>query len=165
MRVLGIDPGTICTGIGVVESDGRAYKSIYYGTAKNSSKWLFTRKFQNIYQEIIKVIETYSPDCLAVEDIFYCKNFQSALRLGEARGVIILAGATAEIPVWQYSPRKVKQAVVGYGNAHKTQVQKMVKSLLGLAEIPQPEDAADALAIAICHIQMSTGILQEGKQL
>ena len=156
MRVFGIDCGTEITGFGVVETDesGRNARLVCQGMggirlAKNK---LLPERLAQVYRELTNEIERYRPDVVAVEEVFYSVNAKSALKLGQVRGVALLAAASAGIPVAEYAPLKIKSSVVGYGLAKKEQVQFMVARLLELKELPEPADAADALAIAICHI-------------
>ncbi len=151
MRILGIDPGTDATGFGAIESDGESHRLIEYGVLRNKPSLRFTEKLLRIHTELVKVIERCRPDRMVVESLFYATNVKSALKLGHARGVALLAGVERGLPVDEYSPLEVKQAVVGYGRAGKQQVQKMVALLLGLDVRPEPHDAADALAVALCH--------------
>ncbi|MBI5047336.1 MAG: crossover junction endodeoxyribonuclease RuvC [Deltaproteobacteria bacterium] len=151
MRVLGIDPGSHITGYGIVDSDKGKLIHICDGSIVTGSKNHIALKLNSIFDAIHKVINEFKPDSVAVEDIFYAKNARSAIMLGHARGVAILSVAQHGLSVSAYSPMKIKQAVVGYGNATKEQVQKMVKALLKMNSIPRP-DASDALAAAICHI-------------
>lgn len=149
--VLGIDPGSALTGYGLVRETGNKLTAIDYGCIRTSPSQSLENRLQKIYQEIKNLIEKYRPDAFAVEELFFNKNVRTALTVGQARGVILLAGAEKGLPVNEYTPLQVKQAVVGYGRAEKSQIQFMVKTLLALAEIPKPDDVADALAIAICH--------------
>ena len=151
LRVLGIDPGSHITGYGMVGSDKGTLIHICDGSIVTGSKNPLTLKLNSIFDAIHKVINEFKPDAVAVEDIFYAKNARSAIMLGHARGVAILCAAQHGLPVFAYSPMKIKQAVVGYGNATKEQVQKMVKALLKMESVSKP-DASDALAAAICHI-------------
>jgi len=151
MRVLGIDPGSETLGWGVVEGSGLKYTLVEYGTVKSSPKDAFSKRLLKIYTGVEAVIEKFKPDVISVEEVFYAKNVQVALKLGQVRGVILLLGEKAGLEISEFSPRLIKQTVVGYGNAEKHQVQEMVRLLLKLKEAPQPHDAADALAIAICH--------------
>jgi crossover junction endodeoxyribonuclease RuvC len=151
MRVLGIDPGSETTGWGVIESDGRHYRLVECGTIKASSNQKFPTRLLKISTGIEEVIARHSPDACAIEDGFLATNVKVTLKLGQVRGVAMLAAERAALDIHEYSPRLVKQTVVGYGNAEKRQVQEMVRVLLSLASAPQPQDAADALAVAICH--------------
>ncbi|HUJ95678.1 MAG TPA: crossover junction endodeoxyribonuclease RuvC [Terriglobales bacterium] len=156
MRVLGIDCGTEYTGYGVVElcpSDELVCLSC--GAIKLSPREVMPRRLAIIFQSLGAVIEQYRPDQVAIEDVFYALNVKSALKLGQVRGVAMLAASSAGLQVSEYSPLSVKSAVVGYGKAEKHQVQQMVARLLNLAEPPDSADAADALAIAICHLHTS----------
>jgi len=159
MKVLGIDPGTRTTGYGIVESHNSRLVPVTYGTINNADREDLSRCFLRIYRGLREVIAHHRPDVVAIENVFYCKNVNSAIKLGEARGVAILAAAEHGLDIFEYMPRKVKQAVVGNGAAEKGQVQLMVKALLGLKERPEPEDAADALAVAICHAHAMPGIM------
>lgn len=165
MKVLGIDPGTRTTGYGIVESHNSRLAPVTYGTIDNSDREDLSRCFLHIYRGLREVIAHHQPDVVAIENIFYCKNVNSAIKLGEARGVAILAAAEHGLDIFEYTPRKVKQAVVGNGAAEKTQVQLMVKALLGLKQIPAPDDASDALAVAICHAHAMPGIMVESHRV
>lgn len=151
MRVLGIDPGSETTGWGVVEGDGGRYHLIEYGTVKASPRERFAARLMKISDGLEAVIARHQPDACSIEEAFYANNVKVALKLGQVRGVALLAAERARLDIHEYSPRLIKQTVVGYGNAEKHQVQEMVRVLLSLAVVPEPHDAADALAIAICH--------------
>lgn len=151
MKIFGIDPGTDRTGYGCVETDGSQHRVLASGVISTPGLAAFPEKLLRIHQRLAALIADLRPDCVAIEGLFYASNARSALKLGHARGVAMLAAVEAGLPVVEYTPAEVKQAVVGYGRAEKHQVQQMVKLILGLAEIPSPHDAADALAIAICH--------------
>lgn len=155
MRVLGIDPGTLTSGYGIVAEEDHRLFHVASGGISPSAKQPLPKRLKKIYEELEKIIEKYRPNCVVVEDLFVSKNMQSALKLGHARGVAILAAMNAGLPVFEYAPTEVKQAVVGTGKADKKQVQLMVKTLLSLPKVPHPVDAADALAAAICHIHSS----------
>ncbi len=150
MKILGIDPGTRTTGYGVVEKGPRGTRSIAYGEIKMRRGDILSVVLKKIYDQLIEIITEYAPDVMALEDIFYGKNVKSLIKLGQARGVIILAASHSNTPLYEYTPLEVKKAIVGYGRAEKTQVQHMVRVILSLPEAP-PLDASDALAIAICH--------------
>ncbi len=152
MRVLGIDPGTVRTGYGVVSDQGESLKALDWGVIKTSSRQPLSQRLKTIYQELKKVIEAHQPEVVSVEDIFIAKNVKSALKLGHARGAAILAASNMGIRVEEYTALQIKQAIVGYGRAEKEQVSKMVCTLLGLSSTIEESDAADALAAAICHI-------------
>ncbi|MCU1289213.1 MAG: Holliday junction resolvase [Acidobacteria bacterium] len=151
MRVLGIDPGSETLGWGVVEGSGLKYSLVDYGTVKSSARESFPRRLLKIYEGVEAVIEKFKPDAISVEEAFYAVNVKVALKLGQVRGVVLLLGEKSALEIGEYSPRLIKQTVVGYGNAEKHQVQEMVRLLLRMKTVPQPHDAADALAIAICH--------------
>lgn len=153
MRVLGIDCGTEYTGYGVVElcADGKLL-CLTCGAIKLSPRDPLPERLATIFQRLALLIEEHHPDNVAIEEVFYALNVKSALKLGQVRGVAMLAASSAGLAVSEYAPLSIKSAVVGYGRAEKPQVQHMVTRLLNLAEIPQPADAADALAIAICHL-------------
>jgi crossover junction endodeoxyribonuclease RuvC len=158
MRVLGIDPAAAgATGYAVIDAAGACCASVHFNTiaAARGNAASTSVRLQQIHSRIAELIEEYSPHCVAIESIFAALNVGTALRLAEVRGVILLAAAQREIPVHSYSPREVKAAVAGYGNADKAQMQQMVRALLSLKEIPQPADASDALAVALCHIQFA----------
>ena len=151
MRVLGIDPGSDTTGWGIVEGDGRRYRVVEYGIIKTSASEEFCLRLLKISNGIEELIQRHKPDACAIEDGFLKTNVKVTLKLGQVRGIALLAAARAAIDVHEYSPRLVKQTVVGYGNAEKHQVAEMVRVLLSLKTAPEPHDAADALAVAICH--------------
>ncbi len=162
-RVLGIDTSLRSTGVGVVEAQGSSLKAVDFGFLKTSPKWPHSRCLKTIASGIEDIIARTSPDAVAIEGAFFFKNAKTAMVLGEARGVAIATCALAEMPVYEYAPRRVKQAIVGVGGADKKQVARMVMTLLGLREEPQ-SDAADALAIAICHIHSDRGIPGAGNE-
>jgi crossover junction endodeoxyribonuclease RuvC len=155
MRVLGIDPGSQTLGWGVVDGTGSRYVLVDFGTIRSNREEQFSRRLLNIYNGIADIIERHSPDVLSVEDTFYAANVQAALKLGQVRGTMLLIAEQWGLTVAEYAPRLVKSTVVGYGNAEKHQVAEMVKILLGLKSAPKPHDAADALALAICHFHHS----------
>ena len=151
MRVLGIDPGSETTGWGVIEGNGRSYRVVEYGSIKAAAGQSFSARLLIMSDGVEAVIARLTPDACAIEDGFLKTNIKVTLKLGQVRGVVLLAAARAALDIHEYSPRLVKQTVVGYGNAEKRQVQEMVRVLLSLKSIPEPHDAADALAVAICH--------------
>ena len=152
MRILGIDPGSQRTGYGCVESDGRRHRLVACGAITSLAAESFPHRLARIHRELAALLTNFRPDCVAVENVFHGTNARSALKLGHARGVAMLAAVEAGCDVVEYTPAEVKRAVVGYGRADKLQVQRMIKLLLGLEKAPSPHDAADALAIAICHL-------------
>jgi crossover junction endodeoxyribonuclease RuvC len=151
MRVLGIDPGSETTGWGVIEGDGRHYHLLECGAIRASIGQKFPARLLRIATALEEVIERHNPDACAIEDGFLASNVKVTLKLGQVRGVAMLAAERAAVEIHEYSPRLVKQTVVGHGNAEKCQVQQMVRTLLSLTKVPEPHDAADALAVAICH--------------
>ncbi len=151
MRVIGVDPGSIKSGYGIVDQREAELIALEYGVIRTSSNAPLAQRLLQISARLQELIIEFRPQVIAVEDLFFAKNAQSALKLGHARGVILLTAAQAGLEIVEYTPLEVKQSVVGYGRADKVQVQQMVKVLLRLQEIPTPDDAADALAIAICH--------------
>ena len=158
MKVFGIDPGSERTGFGCVDSDGYRHRLVRCGAVKGGTMHAFPDRLGVIYRGLIDELEACRPDCVAIENLFYATNVRSALKLGHARGVAMLAAVECGIPVLEYTPAEIKRAVVGYGRAEKAQVQQMVKLLLGLERVPSPHDAADALAVAICHLHQSGAI-------
>lgn len=151
MVILGVDPGIAIVGYGVVEYIGNKYNVIDYGAIVTPSDQLFPDRLKDVYDQLTDIIIRYKPDDLAIEELFFNKNVKTALKVGHARGVEILAAVNHNLEIYEYTPLQIKQAVVGYGRAEKRQVQEMVKILLNLDKIPKPDDVADALAIAICH--------------
>ena len=156
-RVLGVDPAAAGpTGYGVVESDGRQVRMLHYGALRISAgirKAGPAAGLRAVHERLAGLIEEFSPDAVAIESVFTALNMKTALRLAEVRGVVLLAAAQRGVPVHSYSPREVKSCVAGYGQASKEQMQLMVRAVLGMTETPEPADAADALAVAVCHIQ------------
>ncbi|MDP2860463.1 MAG: crossover junction endodeoxyribonuclease RuvC [bacterium] len=151
MKIIGIDPGTAACGFGVIEKNGQKISFLDTGVIATSKEKAPAERLATIYKSLIGLIKKFDPEVLAVEKLFFNTNSKTAIAVGEARGVILLAGAQRGLEIFEYTPLQVKIALTGYGRAEKTQIQKMVKCLLGLSEIPKPDDAADALAIAICH--------------
>lgn len=159
MRIFGIDPGSERTGYGCVESDGRRHHLISCGAITAPRGAGFPERLARIHHELSGLLALHRPECVAVESLFHAANVRSALKLGHARGVAVLAAVEAGCEVFEYSPAEVKRAVVGYGRAEKHQVQQMIKLLLGLRQAPTPNDAADALAVAICHLHSAPAAL------
>ena len=157
MRVFGIDPGSDRTGYGCIDSDGRRHRLVQCGAVRAGAGITFAEQLSIIYRELSALITEHRPECVVIESIFYAANARSALKLGHARGVAMLAAIEAGVLVVEYTPAEVKRAVVGYGRAEKQQVGQMVKLLLGLDKVPSPHDAADALAVAICHLHHGCG--------
>lgn len=163
MRVLGIDPGSETLGWGVVDGVGSRYSMVAYGTVKSNPRHPFSQRLLNIYNGVAEVMAEHSPDVLSVEDTFYAVNVGVALKLGQVRGITLLLAEQRGLEIAEYAPRLIKQTIAGHGNAEKHQVGHMVKVLLGLKTIPTPHDAADALAIAICHFHHA-GLKDKVKQ-
>ncbi len=151
MIILGIDPGIAIVGYGLIECVGNSHRPIEYGCITTDAKLDFPHRLKIVYDELIKIIDTYKPEEMAIEELFFNKNVKTAMKVGQARGVEILAGVNKGLSIYEYTPLQIKQGIVGYGRAEKHQVQEMVKMFLNLKEIPKPDDAADALAVALCH--------------
>ncbi|MDQ2654481.1 MAG: crossover junction endodeoxyribonuclease RuvC [Chloroflexota bacterium] len=154
MIALGFDPGTARLGYGVIASDPDP-RAIDYGIIATDAKLPMAQRLVEIHEAVTELIQVFRPDAVAVERLFFARNVTTAMTVGQARGVILLAAAQRGLPVAEYAPSEVKQAVVGYGKADKRQIQEMVRIMLGLESLPRPDDAADALAIAICHVQFA----------
>jgi len=153
MLVIGIDPGTASTGYGLVrENEDGSLTAVDYGVISTPSNLDMPERLHQLFERLHEIILQHHPECGAVEKLFFQRNVRTAISVGQARGVTLLALAQEKLPVGEYTPLEIKQAVVGYGNADKNQVQEMVKAILGLQQAPQPDDAADALAVAICHL-------------
>lgn len=150
--ILGIDPGTASTGWGIVKANGHEYKIKKYGVIRTSQHLNLAERLNLIYDELTDILKKERLDEAAVEELFFFKNAKTAIAVGHARGVILLACQKANMPIYEYTPLQVKQALVGYGRADKNQIQQMLKAILRLDKIPKPDDAADALAVAITHI-------------
>jgi len=155
MRVLGVDPGTITMGYGVVDSKDDEIALVADGALTSPERSPIGERLHFLYQELLQVIKRYQPEVVVVEQPFVAENARSALAIGRAQAVALLAAATQNLPTCEYTPAQVKQMVASYGASRKEQVQEMVRLQLGLAEVPQPHDAADALAVAICHIRQT----------
>ena len=151
MRILGIDPGIATVGFGIIEYDGVKFKPVEYGKVTSPAHTDLTIRLKMVYDDMEYIVKKFKPDHVAIEELFFNSNTKTAITVAQARGVLVLAAANSNVPVFEYTPLQVKQAVVGFGRAEKNQVQQMVKNILGLSEIPKPDDTADALAIAICH--------------
>lgn len=151
MTILGIDPGTATTGYGLIKKEGNKLYSIDYGCIETKANMCMPDRLNEILKQTEKIIKEYKPDVMACEELFFFKNAKTVITVAQARGVLIVAGRKNMIPVYEYTPLQIKQALTGYGRAEKKQMQKMVTLLLKLDIIPKPDDAADALAVAICH--------------
>ena len=151
MKIIGIDPGLVQTGYGIINVNNNQTSLIDYGIIKPPPKDSLANRLLAIFNDVCEIISNHDPQIFAIEEVFYGKNVKSSMRLGQARGASMVAAASKGIPVYEYSARKVKQSVTGNGNAHKTQVQFMVKAKLKMDHNPEPIDASDALAIALCY--------------
>jgi crossover junction endodeoxyribonuclease RuvC len=156
MIILGIDPGVASTGWGIVKKEKNQLQLIDFGVITTPAKLPLNKRLLLIHEDLTRLIKKFKPEKIAVEQLFFCKNVKTALLVGQARGVILLTVMEANLPLAEYTPLQVKQAICAYGRAEKSQIQKMVKVLLGMKELPKPDDAADALAIAICCAQSKT---------
>jgi crossover junction endodeoxyribonuclease RuvC len=161
VKIFGIDPGSDRTGYGCIDSSGGRHRLVICGFLSAPAGATFPEKLQAIHTGLAALLERHQPECVAVENIFYARNVRSALKLGHARGVALLAACEAGLPLFEYAPAEIKRAVVGYGRAEKPQVQQMIKMLLGLDAAPSPHDVADALAVAICHVHMATNAIAQ----
>ena len=161
MRILGIDPGYGITGFGLIEACRNEYSLLRCGAITTPAGMDFSARLEIIYEDMRQLLELAKPDAVAIEELFFGQNVTTGIGVAQSRGVILLAIRQAGLPVAQYKPAQVKQAVVGYGNADKRQVQDMTKRLLKLSAMPKPDDAADAIAIALCHARSSTSLLAQ----
>ena len=152
MRVLGVDPGTVVIGYGVIDSIGSSVSMVDYGVLTCPAHLPISKRLSILYKQLVEIVSRHQPDAVAVEQPFMGKNVSSALAIGKAQAIVMLAGANRDIPVYEYTPARIKQRVANYGTSSKEQVQKMVSLQLGLSEVPEPADAADALATALCHL-------------
>lgn len=155
MRILGVDPGTAITGFGVIDTDGSKFTFVDAGVIRTPKDQPMNDRLSTVYDEMKELIEEFKPDVMSIELLFFARNVTTAMTVGQSRGIVMLAATQARIPIYEYTPMQVKQAVTGYGKADKKQIQEMVKNLLKLDQIPQPDDAADGLAIAITHAGQS----------
>lgn len=151
MRILGIDPGYAIVGYGVVDYNRNRFKTVSFGAITTKAGVSFPKRLKDIYNDMITVIERYKPDEMSIEKLFFNTNTTTAIDVAQARGVIVLAAESCGLPISEYTPLQVKQAITGYGRAEKRQVMEMVKSFLDLEKVPKPDDTADALALAVCH--------------
>ncbi len=161
MRIFGIDPGSERTGYGCLDTDGSRHRLVVCGALSTPAATSFPDRLLAIHAGLAALLAAHRPDCVAVENIFHARNVRSALKLGHARGVALLAASEAHVPIVEYAPTEVKRAVVGFGRAEKHQVAEMVRLLLGLDAVPAPHDVTDALAVAICHVHSARGPVAE----
>jgi len=161
MTILGIDPGYATVGFGIIEGDRGRQKLIQYGAIRTPAGGAFAPRLKQIFDDTCLLIEQFSPDAIAIEELFFNKNEKTAMQVSHARGVLLLAGESMRVPLFEYTPLQVKQAVTGYGRAEKQQMMEMVRRHLGLNQVPKPDDAADALAVALCHLRSATNLLSQ----
>ena len=164
MRILGIDPGYGITGFGIIEGERGKFSLLRYGAITTPAHTDFSARLEMIYEDMRQLMEVAKPDAVAIEELFFGQNVTTGIGVAQSRGVILLAIRQAGLQVHQYKPMQVKQAVVGYGGATKHQVQDMTKRILNLSQMPKPDDAADAIAIALCHGRSSTSLLAQAQQ-
>lgn len=151
MKILGIDPGYAIVGYGLVSYDNYKFKTIGYGAITTKAGIPINLRLLEIFNDMTTILETFKPEMVAIEKLFFNTNTKTAIDVAQARGVVVVACASQNIPIYEYTPLQVKQSVTGYGRAEKKQVMEMTKSILGMSKVPKPDDAADALAVAICH--------------
>lgn len=151
MLIMGIDPGLATIGFGLVLKNGDKYRALEYGAVTTAPKQMIEKRLDDIFNDMMELLERYKPDCIAIEELFFNSNTTTAIDVAMARGVILLAAYKCGVDVYEYTPLEVKSSVVGYGRAEKQQVQYMVRLMLNLKETPRPDDVADALALALCH--------------
>ena len=163
MRILGIDPGYGITGFGLIEGQRGQYQLLNCGAITTAPNTEFSWRLEVIYNDMTELLRTCQPEAVAIEELFFGQNVTTGINVAQSRGVILLAVRQAGVPIFEYKPMQVKQAVVGYGNATKHQVQDMTKRLLHLSAVPKPDDAADAVAIALCHARSSTSLLAQAE--
>lgn len=159
MRILGIDPGYATIGFSILEAQRGSFHLLQYGTITTSPDLEFAQRLLVIYEDMTKLLEAAKPDVMAIEELFWGHNVTTGIGVSHGRGVILLAASQKQIPIFEYTPMQIKQAVVGYGNATKLQVMDMTKRLLKMEKVARPDDAADAIAVALCHARSSTSLL------
>ena len=157
--ILGIDPGVATVGFGVIDAAGAGQKFITCGAITTPAHTKLSSRLERIYQDMLELIDTFKPDAISIEELFFNTNITTGIAVGHARGVIILAGVERNVPMYEYTPLQVKQAITGYGRADKRQMMEMVRRLLNLKSPARPDDASDALALAICHARFSSSLL------
>ena len=157
MKILGIDPGYAIVGYGIVEYNSNRFKTVDYGAIFTDKDAPFPLRLKQIYDKTTQLINIHNPEYLSIEELFFNTNVKTAIAVGHARGVLLLAAEQAGVPIYEYTPLQIKQSVTGYGRADKHQVQQMMQTLLGLPAVPKPDDTADALAVAICHAHSYRG--------
>lgn len=160
MRIIGIDPGYAIVGCGIIDCNGAKVTPVYFAPITTPADMPFEQRLRLIYDELSLLISQYKPDVMSIEKLFFNTNHKTAIDVAQARGVILLSAVNQNIPIFEFTPLQVKQALVGYGRAEKKQIQMMTKNLLGLKEIPKPDDVADALALAICYTRCANSRLK-----
>ncbi len=161
MIILGIDPGVATVGFGVIRAEGMKQSMIRCGVISTPADMKLSRRLRQIYDDLLRLIDMFKPDAIAIEELFFNTNLKTGISVAHGRGVILLAGDSRRVPMYEYTPLQVKQAVAGYGRADKKQVMEMVRRLLNLNEVAKPDDASDALAIAICHARFAGSVLYQ----
>ena len=159
MRILGIDPGYATIGFGVVDADRGTYQLLQYGTITTSPELEFAQRLLVIYEDMKRLMDAVQPDQMAIEELFWGHNVTTGIGVSHGRGVILLSAAERQLPIFEYTPMQIKLAVVGYGNATKLQVMDMTRRLLRMEKVARPDDAADAIAVALCHARSSSSML------
>lgn len=162
MRILGIDPGVATIGFGVIDFSGREYKLVNCGVITTPAHTMLSARLEQIYDDMCQLLELFKPDAVSIEELFFNTNITTGIAVAHGRGVILLACRKAGVAIYEYTPLQVKQAVVGYGRAEKKQVMDMVRRICALPSPPKPDDAADAVALALCHARSSTSLLYKG---
>lgn len=162
MRIIGIDPGYAIVGYGVLDLDKSRFSVVNYGAITTNAGTSFDRRLMEIYSDMCTVLDMFKPDCMSIEKLYFTNNKTTGIDVAQARGVILLSAVQRDIEIFEYTPMQVKQAVVGYGRAEKSQVMDMVKRICALPAPPRPDDAADAVALALCHARSSTSLLYRG---
>ena len=162
MVILGIDPGIATVGFGVIETASDGMRPVRYGVISTKAGLRLSVRLSQIYNDMLSLIDTFRPDAISVEELFFNTNLKTGIAVAHGRGVVLLAGQQRGIPMFEYTPLQVKQAMTGYGRAEKRQVMEMVKNILGLQAVPKPDDAADALALAVTHSRFSNSLLNLG---
>lgn len=165
VRILGIDPGYAIVGYGIIDYESNHFNVVKYGAITTPANMEFSRRLQNIFNDLSQLVLTYRPDALSIEKLFFNTNTTTAIDVAQARGVILLSAVNNGLPVYEYTPLQIKQAVTGYGRAEKKQVMEMVRQLLNLKAVPKPDDTADALAIAICHAHTGGSVYSKLSQI
>ena len=159
MRILGLDPGIAIVGFGAIEAEGGRYQMLTCGAIRTEAGLPLSRRLEIIYDDLCQLLDAVQPEAVAIEELFFNTNITTGISVAHGRGVLLLACRKRQIPIYEYTPLQVKQSVVGYGRAEKKQVMEMVRRMLGLKDVPRPDDAADALAIALCHGRAATSLL------